>query len=319
MDDERPILQKAVEWRDAGHGVALATVVSAWGSSPRPVGGHLVVRADGAFAGSVSGGCVESDVVTEALAVVNDGAPRLLEFGVSAWRHGLSCGGKIAVLVLRLTDVEPLRRALAALERGEPAAVGFGVKDGALTALTDTSATTLTNASATTLTEARFTRIYRPPPRLVIAGAVHIAEHLARMAAMTGFATSVFDPRRGFAERGGFERTPFVGWPADYFDHHPLDGRTAVVSLTHTGRIDHPTIVAALRSPAFYIGALGGKATHAKRLARLQSEGFGPQDLQRVHGPVGLPIGARSPAEIAVAILAQLIGAWRNDAGKGLD
>lgn len=311
MDDERPILQKAVEWRDAGHGVALATVVSAWGSSPRPVGGHLVVRADGAFAGSVSGGCVESDVVTEALAAVSDGAPRLLEFGVSAWRHGLSCGGKIAVLVLRLTDVEPLRRALAALERGEPAAVGFGVKDGALTSLS--------GAPATTLTDARFTRLYRPPPRLVIAGAVHIAEHLARMAAMTGFAARVFDPRRGFAERGGFDQPPFVGWPAEYFDQHPIDGRTAVVSLTHTGRIDHPTIVAALRSPAFYVGALGGKATHAKRLARLQSEGFGPQDLQRVHGPVGLPIGARSPAEIAVAILAQLIGAWRNDAGKGLD
>lgn len=306
MDDDRETLAKAIEWRDAGFETALATVTAAWGSSPRPVGSHLAVRADGVFVGSVSGGCVESAAVSGALDMLNRGeAAAVMDFGVSAWRDGLSCGGKIVVLIQRLGDVEPLRMVLSALERGGSGVVSFGRTDGSMIFAPDAAAAETTGGD-------RFIRLYRPVPRLAIAGAVHIAEHLARMAGATGFHTTVFDPRRGFAERGAFDRVPFVGWPDDYFQEHPIDERTAVVSLTHVGRIDHPTMTAALRSPAFYVGALGGKVTHAKRLTRLAGEGFDDVSLQRVHGPVGLPIGARSPAEIAVSILAQLIGAWRS-------
>lgn len=306
MDEDQQILAKAVEWHDAGEQLALATVISTWGSSPRPVGSHMAIRVDGNFVGSVSGGCVENAVVSSALAAIDDDKPAIFETGLSAWRNGLSCGGRISILVHRLTDAEPLRRALSARKRGQACAVGFGLSDGSLTFHPD--------AEAATSTSERFVRVYRPSPRLVIAGAVHIAEYLSRMAEMAGFEAVVFDPRREFARRGAFDRDPFIGWPDGYFRDHPIDGRTAVVSLTHTAKIDHPTMIAALRSPAFYIGALGSRATHAKRLTRLKGEGFGAADLQRIHGPVGLPIGAGSPAEIAVSILAQLIASWRNGA-----
>lgn len=298
MSDDREILEKAIKWQAAGEQVALATVVSTWGSSPRPVGSHMVIRADGVFFGSVSGGCVENAVVTGALAAIDADRPAVLEFGVSAWRNGLSCGGKIAVLVHRLYDVTPLYRVMEAHAQGRVATLGFRVADGALVA----------DASPH---EGVFIRIYRPSPRLVIAGAVHIAESLARMAEMTGFQTLVFDPRREFARRGTFDRDPVIGWPDAVFHDYPLDARTAVVSLTHAPKVDHPTMVSALRSPAFYIGALGSRPTHAKRLVRLEGEGFSPEQLKRIHGPVGLPIGASSPAEIAVSILAELVGAWR--------
>jgi len=310
MDDDQQILSKAIEWHEAGEELALATVISAWGASPRPVGSHMVVRSDGVFVGSVSGGCVETAVMSGALAAIDADKPSLLEFGVSAWRNGLSCGGRITVLVHKLSNVEPLSLVLSARERGQTCAVSFGIADGLLVFQTD--------IHAEETSDGRFVRVYRPAPRLVIAGAVHIAEYLARMAEMTGFQSMVFDPRREFARRGTFERDPFIGWPEGYFHDHPIDGRTAIVSLTHTAKIDHPTMVAALGSPAFYIGALGSKATHAKRLTRLEGEGFSAETLQRIQGPVGLPIGARSPAEIAVSILAQLIDAWRNGA-KGLD
>lgn len=303
MDDDRRILEQAIAWREAGHRVALATVIAGWGSSPRPVGSHLAVRADGIFVGSVSGGCVESDVVTRALASLETREAEALEFGVSAWRHGLSCGGRITVLVHPLDDVESLRSVVATMAAGRGCAIRFGITDGSTTLSSDARTAAVGNDV--------FVRVYSPAPRLVIAGAVHIAEHLARMAEMIGFETRVFDPRRGFAERGGFDHAPFVGWPEDFFAVHPADAATAVVSLTHTGRIDHPTIVAALRSEAFYVGALGSRVTHAKRLTRLEGEGFGSADLQRIHGPVGLPIRAGSPAEIAVSILAQLIDTWR--------
>ncbi len=303
MDEDQHVLRQAIDWHDAGEQVALATVISAWGSSPRPMGSHMAVRSDGVFVGSVSGGCVESAVVRGAQAVIDGGAPSVLEFGLSAWRNGLSCGGRIAVLVHRLADAQPLRHVLTSLQLGQGLAVRFGLQDGSLECRDDGSI-------APPQDSGHFLRLYRPSPRLIIAGAVHIAEYLARMAGLSGFHTTVFDPRREFARRGTFDNDPVIGWPDDFFTGQPIDRRTAIVSLTHVARIDHPVMVAALRSPAFYIGALGSTSTHAKRRTRLERDGFGPGDLARIHGPVGLPIGARSPAEIAVSILAQVIAVW---------
>ncbi len=157
-----------------------------------------------------------------------------------------------------------------------------------------------------------FVQVHNPPPRLFLVGAVHIAQALAPMAALTGYGVSVIDPRRSFATDARFPGLALShDWPDEAMAALGLDSRTAVVTLTHDPKLDDPALASALRSPAFYIGALGSKRTHAGRLARLAKDGFSPADLARIHGPVGLAIGALSPAEIAVSILAQITAVRR--------
>lgn len=152
-----------------------------------------------------------------------------------------------------------------------------------------------------------FIHPFNPPLRLVVVGAVHITQSLARMAAEAGYAVTVVDPRSSFAEAARFPGVELSdAWPDEYMDEHPPDTRTAVVTLTHDPKLDDPALEAALKSSAFYVGALGSRRTHAARLHRLEERGFGEEERARVHGPVGLPIGARSPAEIAISILAQM-------------
>lgn len=157
-----------------------------------------------------------------------------------------------------------------------------------------------------------FVQVHNPPPRLFLVGAVHIAQALAPMAALAGYGVSVIDPRRSFATDARFPGMALShDWPDEAMAALGLDSRTAVVTLTHDPKLDDPALASALRSPAFYIGALGSKRTHAGRLARLAKDGFSPADLARIHGPVGLAIGALSPAEIAVSILAQMTAVRR--------
>ena len=152
-----------------------------------------------------------------------------------------------------------------------------------------------------------FVQVFNPPPRLLVVGAVHIAEPLARMGELAGYGVTVIDPRRGFAESQKFEGFAVMGeWPDEAMATLKPDSRTAVVTLTHDPKLDDPALTAALRSSAFYIGALGSKKTHAARLGRLKEAGFSDEELARIHGPVGLNIGALSPAEIAVSIVGQI-------------
>lgn len=297
MDNDLDTLAAAVDWRRSGEQVALATVVHTWGSSPRPVGSHMAIRSDGRFVGSVSAGCVENAVVTGAVGAIDSEGARTLGFGVSAWRNGLSCGGRIEVLVQPVLDAGPLENVIASLGADKPCALALDRASPVMDFL----------SAAKDAPDGRFLRRYQPPSKLVVAGAVHIAEPLAVMAELAGFGVIIVDPRREFALRGRFGKTPEVAWPDAYFQDHPISADTAVISLTHTPKIDHPTMVAALNSPAFYVGALGSVPTHAKRLQRLAHEGFGPEQLRRIHGPIGLPIGASSPAEIAVSILAEIV------------
>jgi xanthine dehydrogenase accessory factor len=303
-DEDRAVLTALVAWHEAGEDVALATVVETWGSSPRPCGSHMAVRVDGLFAGSVSGGCVEGAVIAAAQGVLDEGKPRLLEFGVSedaAFTHGLSCGGKIAVLVQPVVDRMPFVRLLAA----EGATLMIRLDDGFTRCVLDP-------ADHPSRREGEwFIRPYPPPPRLVVVGAVHIAQFLAPMAAMLGFAVEVIDPRRAFARRDAFATPPVIVLPEAYFAENPPDRRTAVVSLVHAPATDDPALIAGLRSEAFYIGALGSRRTHAKRLRRLGSLGFDEAALARIKAPIGLDLGASTPAEIAVAILAEIIAARR--------
>ena len=330
-DSRSEPLTAATEWLQARRKVAMATVTRTWGSAPRPEGSQMAIRADGAFSGSVSGGCVEGAVISEAQSALIDGKVRNLKFGVTnedAWAVGLACGGTIEVNVAPVIasgQPELFKQLKEARDRqiavvlatdlatgksvlrfpGEPG--GDALADAARAqARRDVSA--LVEIQGAT----RFLTVFNPPLDLTIIGAVHIAQPLARIASLADYAVRVIDPRSAFATE---ERFPGVElsheWPDEALASKPPGPRTAIVALTHDPKLDDPALSAALKSEAFYIGALGSRSTHAKRLERLKANGFSDAELGRIRGPIGLDIGARSPAEIAVAILAQMTAELR--------
>ncbi len=329
-------MQQARAWHDAGLGVALATVIRTWGSSPRPVGSQLVVDSQGRFEGSVSGGCVEAAVIGAALEILGGARARELQFGVSdedAWRVGLPCGGRITVYVEPVEDGRPVSEAqlkrslldvLVACEvDGRAVALVLDLATGARASLAGPAPTDLTpetselvQAAATrgqsvlieNGSERVFVHVSSPRLRLVVVGAVHIAQSLARMAAVLDFELVIVDPRLGFASAERFpELTLDHRFPEEALPALDLDARTAVVTLTHESRLDDPALIEALRSPAFYVGALGSRRTQERRRERLRAAGLSEAQVARLHGPVGLSIGALTPAEIATSILAQII------------
>lgn len=328
------ILDAAARWRAEGRAAALATVVATWGSSPRPVGSQLAVDATGTFVGSVSGGCVESAVITEAQAILKGAPPKLLEFGVSdeqAWAVGLACGGKVEIFVQSLVGNDDLLAALMRVRAArKPGVVAIDLVDGRSALFAEGEETgdlglraTAAGDATRALAEERsrvverdgrrcFLHVVTLPRRLVLVGAVHIAQALIPMAAAAGYEVTVIDPRSAFAAQSRFPGvTIMTQWPASALAAFGLDRRSALVSLTHDPKIDDPALASALRSDAFYIGALGSRKTHAARLGRLKEQGLGDAELGRIHAPVGLPIGAVSPAEIAVSILAEITQALR--------
>lgn len=353
MTDEDAPLRQALDWLERGQRTVLATVVGTWGSSPRPPGSLLAMADDGAFVGSVSGGCIEGAVVEAGHRVMHDDRPALLDFGVSdeqAWQVGLACGGKIEVFVEPAPEPAVLRELLErrpvalvtdlqadagsprhALVRPEQPDDQEGGPPSPRTAPSTAPSTTPSTAPSTALSIAAvdaalqalaedrsiridrggrplFVTAFNPPLRMIIVGAVHIAQALAPMAAGLSFRVTVIDPRQSF---GSASRMPGVtlssDWPDAAMAALQPDGRTAVVTLSHDPRLDDPALQAALRSPAFYIGALGSKKTHALRRQRLSDAGFGEDDLARIHGPAGLELGGRKAAEIALAILAEVV------------
>ena len=314
----------ALGWYRDGIGAALATVVETWGSAPRPVGSQLAISGDGKMAGSVSGGCVEGAVVVEAMDALEDGKTRILEFGVSddeAFAVGLACGGTIRVMVEPVGQgmpVDVLERLVAA--RAERRAIAYLVN-------TETWARHLADADDPTFGAAIATRfrsdksgfegstfvaVHNPPLRMAVVGAVHIAQPLMVMARLAGFDAVLIDPREAFGSAARFPgETILHDWPDEALAQRGLDARTAVVTLTHDPKLDDPAIITALRSDVFYIGSLGSTRTHAKRVARLKEQGFADHDIARIHAPVGLDIGSKSPAEIAVSIMAQIVATLR--------
>jgi xanthine dehydrogenase accessory factor len=316
------IPETALAWARSGAGAALATVVETWGSAPRPKGAQLAVSGAGEMAGSVSGGCVEGAVVAEALEALEDGRPRILEFGVSdtdAFAVGLACGGTIRVLV------EPLGRGqgpdlalIAALTDARAARrqAVYAVRpdDWSRRLILGPDDPLWPEAQAALVADQSgfaadwFLGVHNPPLRMAIVGAVHIAQALAPMARIVGFDVTILDPREAFASEARFPGFALVhDWPDEALAAFAPNARSAIVTLTHDPKLDDPAIQAALASPAFYLGCLGSNRTHAKRLARLAEAGLAPETLARIHAPVGLDIGARAPAEIAVSILAQVV------------
>ncbi len=333
MGEADEVLEQATDWLGSGKNVALATVIGTWGSSPRPVGSQLAVDGDGAFVGSVSGGCIEGAVVGEALQSIEDGKPRTLEFGVTneqAWEVGLACGGDIKVLVEKEADQEMLERLISDrpvatvtdIETGERSLVRPDGVDGGL-ALPDGVVSQVREALRSDVSRViedggrtLFVRVFNTPLRMVCVGAVHIAQSLAPMAALAGFDVTVVDPRGSFATADRFPEVSLNDdWPDDAMDEIKPDGRTAVVTLTHDPKLDDPALDRALKSDAFYIGALGSKRTHASRVERLKEAGFTDGDISRIHAPIGLDIGSKSPSEIAVSILSEIVAAKHGKTG----
>ena len=328
---ESEVLVEAERWRETGRRVAMATVVESWGSAPRPVGSRLIVDDRGVFLGSVSGGCVEGDVVTMALDVIEDGRPRLMEFGIAdeaAWRAGLSCGGRIAVYVERMDDLgllQELNRERAARRIGT---LVTPIDGGAARLVSEENSRTdeVTLAARERLGAGAsgvfafggrryFVNVETPSPRLILVGGVHVAQALAPMAELAGFDVPIVDPRTAFAAEKRFPGKHLIAeWPDVAFPLLGLDAYTAVATLTHDSKIDDVALRLALVSKCFYVGALGSKKTHSHRVERLIASGLSPAAIARLHAPIGLDIGAATPAEIAVAVLGEVILALRRGA-----
>ncbi|MBL8057496.1 MAG: XdhC family protein [Anaerolineales bacterium] len=338
----RDILLDIDRWLAEGEKVALATVAQTWGSSPRPAGAKMAVTATGRMTGSVSGGCVEGAVVEESLAALKSGRPRLVHFGVAdetAWEVGLACGGSIDVFVQPLErELYAHLRALLAAERvfaaatlvtGPAAQLGrvrVVAEDGGVfgdldPVLADAPARAALAAGQTTRQPVPggelFIEVAWPAPTLVVVGGVHTSIALTALAKTLGYRTIVVDPRKAF---GSAERFPHVDrliqkWPDEALAEIGLSRATAVALLTHDPKLDDPGLKQALPSQAFYVGALGSASTQAKRRARLLADGLTEAQLDRLRGPIGLDLGGRTPEEVALAILAEVVAARNGKLG----
>ncbi|MEP4980801.1 XdhC family protein [Ascidiaceihabitans sp.] len=314
--------EQALEWHRAGKGAALATVVETWGSAPRRVGAQLVVSGEGDMQGSVSGGCVEGAVVLEAMDALETGHPVMLEYGVSdgdAFAVGLACGGTIRVYVEPVGSAmaeDILDNLVAARAARTPIAYEVNVKTGQRRLTSNGHTQRFARDRSGFEDDAQtFVAIHNPPLRLAVVGAVHIAQALVPMARIAGYDPFVIDPREAFGSHARFPGETLISeWPDAAVQQVGLDTRTALVLLTHDPKLDDPALHLALRSGCFYIGALGSTRTHAKRVERLQEAGFEADAIARIHGPIGLDIGASSPQEIAVSILSEMTQVLRKGA-----
>lgn len=300
------VLQSAISWLQDGKRVALATVVQTWGSSPRPVGSWLAIREDGQVVGSVSGGCVEDDLIRRVQTeILTRTSPELVKYGVSkdeAVRFGLPCGGTLQLLV------EP-RPELAILE-----AIMSGIKKRSIVlrevnALTGQSTLSIGNRSTQfQFSNEKMQTIYGPRWRMFIIGAGQLSLCLASFALTSDFDITIIDPREEYAEGIRSEGIQFIqGMPDDVMQELGVDSHTAIVALTHDPKIDDLALIDALQSEAFYVGALGSHTNTQKRKERLREFNLSTEQLERLHGPVGLAIGALTPPEIAVSIMAEVI------------
>jgi xanthine dehydrogenase accessory factor len=304
MSEIDQLIESMRAWAPAP--MALATVTATWGSAPRPRGSHMLVCADGRFEGSVSGGCVEGEVLAAAAETIADGKARRLRYGVtdaSAWEVGLPCGGEIALIVQPLTErgFPPalLDRIAEARAAGRSLAVTTDLESGASREGVAEGADIVVNR-------------YQPPRRLFVIGAVQIAQPLIRIAREMDVAPALIDPRARFLTPERFPDTLLDDrWPDEAIAAFAPDAASAVVTLSHDPKIDDPALIAALRSPAAYVAALGSRRSHAARLDRLRGAGFSEEQLARIDAPAGIHIGALGPAEIALSIAAGMVRAFR--------
>ena len=313
MTEVDDILTPLSIWLREKRKVALATVISTWGSSPRPVGGQMAIDSNGEIIGSVSGGCIEGAVINEGINSINDRNFRIKDYGISndvAWEVGLACGGELKVLI------QPLN-----LQDDIVYSIVENIKNRKLTKLKINCSTgarqidnSLTNQISTydNINE-EFIHVIDPKPRLFIVGAVHIAQALISLAKTADFDIILIDPRTHFATQERFPNCEIMNeWPDTALSNFILDEASHLVTLTHDPKIDDPALIYTLKKDVGYIGSLGSKKTHNKRCERLIDIGFDNNDLSKIHGPIGLDIKAKTPAEIAISIMAEIINFRRS-------
>ena len=336
----KEVLNDINRWQSENEAIALATVIETWGSAPRKTAAKMALTASGRIAGSVSGGCVEGAVVEAGQEALANARPQLLHFGVAdetAWSVGLACGGKITVFVEPLNvdlyqawqkvlaeDVaaaavtliqgpdEMLGRKMIVHDEGQVTGSLAEWQEGGVAAAHAALESGLSQTVQLSDTVKAFIEVNLPAPCLIMVGGVHIAIALAQYAHILGYRTIVIDPRRTF---GSDERFPHADqliqkWPGKAFaDLPPISRSTAIALLTHDPKIDDPALQIVLPSKAFYIGALGSKKTHAQRVQRLTEAGIPADQINRIAAPIGLDIGAETPEEIALAVMAQIVAA----------
>ena len=304
ISSDREVLCAALQWLEAGREAWLVTVARTWGSSPRPVGSLLAVCEDGRFVGSVSGGCVEDDLVGRLSARTFQKLPCIDTYGVTAdqtARFGLPCGGHLDLLVERLAGAEPVRAVLHALDERRLMARRVCLATGEVSL-----------HPATAQDEFRFdgrdvTKIFGPAWRLLLIGAGQLSRVTAEMALALDYDVVVCDPREDYASNWAVAGAALdARMPDDAVRSLASEARCAVVALTHDPKLDDLALLEALASGVFYVGALGSAANNGRRRERLRKMGLSASQLERLHGPVGLAIGSRTPAEIAIAILAEI-------------
>ncbi len=330
----RELLPDLEQWLNKGERVALATVISTWGSAPRPAGSTMAVSESGGLVGSVSGGCVEGAVIQTAKEVLKSGRPQRLHFGVAddvAWGVGLACGGEIDIFVQPVKE-KLFKELLPRLKADQGMVLNTVIKGAELGSqvLTDEAGKVLIGNGAgpflikqdgiepKIIEDKKGEEIFANPlpasPTLIMIGGVHIAIALAKLAHALNFRAVIIDPRKTFATTERFADVDKLiqAWPRAAFEQLPLNRSSAVASLSHDPKIDDPALTAALKSPAFYVGALGSKKTQARRRQRLLDAGMSEDEISRLHAPIGIQIGAETPEEIALAIMAEVIAAYRS-------
>lgn len=331
------ILTIAEEWYDKGRKIALATVISTWGSSPRPVGSQLIIDSNGNFEGSVSGGCIEGSVIEQAQLVIKTEQPKTLEFGVSdeeAWEVGLACGGTIKVLITLFGNPKyELLKTLNIRRKNEELVLHCINMNNGKQTLVDPDGSFIgeklepkdieaakeilskkTSSIYETSNESFFLHSHLPPQHIIIIGATHITQSLCKMAKIIGYKVIVIDPRKGFATIERFADPVVINeWPDDYLKKMPLTTSSALVTLTHDPKIDDLALEIGIRSKAFYVGALGSKRTHAKRVKRLSEKGYSASEIERIKSPLGLDINAARSSEIALSALSEIVKEFKPD------
>lgn len=300
------VLDAARSWAAAGHRFALITVARTWGSAPRPPGAWMILRDDGQVQGSVSGGCIEDDLIRRAAAGEFSGTgARLLRYGVTAdeaHRFGLPCGGTLELMLEPAPDAALLEQLALRIGTGQLVRRRVVLENGAVSLEGGNPGYNQQWDGRTLLT------LHGPAWRLLIIGAGQISRYLATMAQALGYRVYICDPRSEYADGWDVPGTERIAaMPDDAVTELGLDPRSAVVALTHDPKLDDLALLEALKSPAFYVGALGSRANNRQRRARLmQYFDLSQGEVDRLHGPVGLPIGSRTPPEIAVSILAEM-------------
>ena len=299
------VLTQARAWRAEGRAVWLVTVIETWGSAPRPPGALLAMRDDGQVAGSVSGGCVEDDLIERVRKGERVATPSLIVYGVSkeeAARFGLPCGGNLRLVQEPLQDTAWIDEVLERTTRHELVARTVDLDTGAVTV------EPARRGEAFAFDGRTMRALYGPRWRMLVIGAGQLSRSLAQMALGLDFEVVVCDPREEYHLSWDVPGTTFsTAMPDDLAIELQLDPHTAVVAVTHDPKLDDLVLLEALKSPAFYIGALGSRGNTAKRKERLALFDLSAAEIERLHGPIGLDIGSRTPAEIAVAILAEVV------------